>query len=248
MTQRCRCPWLGTDRGRTTGVRAGRQRRGAGIIVLAGLLVTLIVVAAVRDRRLPGNPTAAPVPAAPRVGDCIQENPHDRAAPTCTRRRHRWRLCAAATARPPDSARWCPWHRAIPMGSTCPTPPSTSAFSRRTATSGYPHRHRRRSFPSDRRSRCGSSWSARTTGNARPGRTGRRAWCSCPSPPMRPHRSPSITRCGAPGTGRKTADCSPSACPVSTASGRTRGRPNPAEPHASARRTQTSVRRQPSPR
>lgn len=68
----------GTARGRTTGVRAGRQRRGAGIIVLAGLLVTLLGVAAVRDPRLPGNPTAAPVPAAPRVGDCIQENPHDR--------------------------------------------------------------------------------------------------------------------------------------------------------------------------
>ena len=72
---------VGTDRGRTTGVRAdGRQRRGAGIIVLAGLLVLLIVVAAVRGRRLPGEPTAAPVPAAPRVGDCIQENPHDRGA------------------------------------------------------------------------------------------------------------------------------------------------------------------------
>src|SRR6478735_8333781 len=72
---------VGTDRGRTTGVRAdGRRRRGAGIIVLAGLLVLLIVVAAVRGRWLPGEPTAAPVPAAPRVGDCIQENPHDRGA------------------------------------------------------------------------------------------------------------------------------------------------------------------------
>jgi hypothetical protein len=48
--------------------------------VLAALLVLLIVVAAVRDRRLPGEPSAAPVPAARRVGDCVQENPHDRGA------------------------------------------------------------------------------------------------------------------------------------------------------------------------
>jgi len=71
----------GAARGRAAGVRAaGWRRRGAGITVLAALLVLLIVVAAVRDRRLPGDPTAAPVPAAPRVGDCIQENPHDRGA------------------------------------------------------------------------------------------------------------------------------------------------------------------------
>ena len=71
----------GTARCRITGGRGdGWQRRGAGIMLLAGLLVALMVVAAVRDRRLPGDATAAPVPRSPRVGDCIQQNPHDRGA------------------------------------------------------------------------------------------------------------------------------------------------------------------------
>ena len=197
------------DRDRATGVRAdGWQRRGAGIIVLAALLVVLIVVAAVRDRRLPGEPTAAPVAAAPQVGDCIQEDPHDRGADLYPAKTPFAALRSGDCSAPR-------FGEVVSMAPGYPDgirgaqhAPSSSAFSRRTATSGCPLHRCPRSFPSDRRSRCGPSWLARTTGNAPPGRTGRRAWCSCLSPPMRPHRSPSITRCGAPGTGRKTADCS----------------------------------------
>src|SRR6478752_4726733 len=69
----------GADNDPVIGARdAGRGRRGAGITVLGGLLVVLIVLAATHGRRLSGDPTAAPVPAAPQIGDCIQEDPYDR--------------------------------------------------------------------------------------------------------------------------------------------------------------------------
>jgi hypothetical protein len=51
-------------------------RRGTGITVLAALLVVLIGLAAVRGHRtLSGEATAAPIPAAPQIGDCIQQDP-----------------------------------------------------------------------------------------------------------------------------------------------------------------------------
>lgn len=58
----------------------GWLRRCAGLAVLALLVVVLVVVAAVRGRVVRGDPTAPPVAAAPQVGDCILENPHDRGA------------------------------------------------------------------------------------------------------------------------------------------------------------------------
>jgi hypothetical protein len=48
--------------------------------LLAVLLATVLVVAAGRGRLLPGDPTAVPVPAAPRVGDCLHENPYAQGA------------------------------------------------------------------------------------------------------------------------------------------------------------------------
>lgn len=60
--------------------RAAIGGRRVGMLLLAVVMVLLIWAAAVHGRGLPGEPTAAPVPAAPRVGDCIQVNPHDRAA------------------------------------------------------------------------------------------------------------------------------------------------------------------------
>lgn len=53
-------------------------RRGAGLALLAGLLLLLGVLAGVRGRVVSGDPTAAPVAAAPQLGDCITENPHTR--------------------------------------------------------------------------------------------------------------------------------------------------------------------------
>ena len=71
----------GADHGSAAGAReAGWWPRGAGITVLAGLLVVLIVLVAIHGRRLSGDPMAAPVPGAPRVGDCIQQDPYDRGA------------------------------------------------------------------------------------------------------------------------------------------------------------------------
>jgi len=72
-----RTPAAGADRDRAAGGRAGLgTRRRAGITVLAALLLVLIGVAPVPGRHLPGDPTAAPVPAAPQEGDCIARNPH----------------------------------------------------------------------------------------------------------------------------------------------------------------------------
>jgi hypothetical protein len=52
-------------------------RRVAGSAVLGGVLLVLVVVAAVRGRTVAGQPTAPPVQAAPQVGDCVLQNPHD---------------------------------------------------------------------------------------------------------------------------------------------------------------------------
>ena len=52
-------------------------RRLAGSAVLVGVLVLLVVVAAIRGHTVAGQPTAQPIKAAPQVGDCLTENPHD---------------------------------------------------------------------------------------------------------------------------------------------------------------------------
>jgi len=44
-------------------------------VLLAAVVIVLAVAAGVRERVVPGDPTALPVPAAPQEGDCIQENP-----------------------------------------------------------------------------------------------------------------------------------------------------------------------------
>ena len=52
-------------------------RRLLGAAVLAGVLLVIVVVAGVRGRTVAGEPTAQPIKAAPQVGDCVTENPHD---------------------------------------------------------------------------------------------------------------------------------------------------------------------------
>ena len=51
-------------------------RRLAGSAVLTGVLLVIVVVAAVRGHTLAGQPIAPPIQAAPHVGDCVTENPH----------------------------------------------------------------------------------------------------------------------------------------------------------------------------
>src|SRR6476469_5583031 len=78
MTQ---TPTAGPAGDQAEGIRVDTwRRRGAGMAPLTALLAALIVVAAVRGRVVPGDPTAQPVPAPPLVGDCILENPQDRGA------------------------------------------------------------------------------------------------------------------------------------------------------------------------
>src|SRR6478736_9831770 len=52
-------------------------RRVAGAAVLAGVLLVIVLVAAVRGRTVAGQPTAPPIQAAPQAGDCVLQNPHD---------------------------------------------------------------------------------------------------------------------------------------------------------------------------
>lgn len=52
-------------------------RRLLGSTVLAGALLLIVIVAAVRGHTLAGEPVAQPIKAAPEVGDCVTENPHD---------------------------------------------------------------------------------------------------------------------------------------------------------------------------
>ena len=57
--------------------RSDMVRRLAGATMLVGVLVVLMVVAAIRGHTAAGRPAAQPVKAAPQVGDCLTENPHD---------------------------------------------------------------------------------------------------------------------------------------------------------------------------
>jgi hypothetical protein len=59
----------GTDDDGAPRAAAGITRRWVGIVVLVGVLVVFVVVAAVRGQVMAGDPTAPPVDAAPRVGD-----------------------------------------------------------------------------------------------------------------------------------------------------------------------------------
>ena len=52
-------------------------RRVAGSVVLAGVLLLIVVVATIRGHTVAGRPTAPPIQAAPQVGDCVMQNPHD---------------------------------------------------------------------------------------------------------------------------------------------------------------------------
>ena len=52
-------------------------RRLAGSAVLTGVLLVIVFVAAVRGHTVAGQPIAPPIQAAPQVGDCVTENPHD---------------------------------------------------------------------------------------------------------------------------------------------------------------------------
>src|SRR6478672_616575 len=52
------------------------RRRLAGSMVLTGVLLVIVVVAAVRGHTVAGQPIAPPIQAAPHVGDCVTENPH----------------------------------------------------------------------------------------------------------------------------------------------------------------------------
>src|SRR6478609_4621320 len=52
-------------------------RRLAGAAVLAGVLLVIVLVAAVRGHTVAGQPDAPPIQPAPQVGDCVLQNPHD---------------------------------------------------------------------------------------------------------------------------------------------------------------------------
>ena len=52
-------------------------RRLLGSAVLVGVLLLMVIVAAVRGHTVAGDPVAQPIKSAPEVGDCVTENPHD---------------------------------------------------------------------------------------------------------------------------------------------------------------------------
>ncbi len=65
----------GADSGVSRQPTADVARRLAGSAVLVGVLLVIVVVAAVRGQTVAGQSIAQPVKAAPQVGDCVTENP-----------------------------------------------------------------------------------------------------------------------------------------------------------------------------
>jgi len=56
--------------------QGGNNRLALGIVMMAGVLLLIVVVAAVRGRLVPGQASAQPSLPPPQVGDCVTENPN----------------------------------------------------------------------------------------------------------------------------------------------------------------------------
>ena len=57
--------------------RIEMNRAAVGVGLVAGALLLVLILAAVRGRMVPGQGTAQPSTPPPQVGDCVIENPND---------------------------------------------------------------------------------------------------------------------------------------------------------------------------
>lgn len=68
---------MSSDDGDSPPHSAEGGRRLLGSALLAGVLLMIVLVAAIRGHTVGGEPVAQPVKAAPQVGDCVTDNPND---------------------------------------------------------------------------------------------------------------------------------------------------------------------------
>jgi len=144
-------------------------RRLAGSVVVVGVLLAVMIVAAVRGQSVAGHPTAPPIPAPPQVGDCVTENPNDLGAGLNNMPAVRIGTCSGPrfgevvfvipdftvpTGDTPPGSDPCGGHVDQYLGTPPPAPPSDGSFTptalERVALIG----------PDGRQRAAGQSWAA----------------------------------------------------------------------------------------
>ena len=185
------------------------NRAVVGVGLVAGALLLILMLAAVRGRMVPGQASAQPSTPPPRAGDCVTQDPKDRGADLYT-----W-----TTVLPTVATGSCTGDR---FGEVTAVLPAETARAVIAGAAAQPCQASVDEFlgmqgvlPSDnggfyRFDAVPVAVVGPTISNVRSARTGRRAWCTCRCPGTRRYRCGLTTRSAEPGNTRWTAGCSPS--------------------------------------